>query len=90
MSQAAWFADRFDVALVEMKRALALRPEWEMAAIYQGRILARTSTASALEFFEEYLRTYPKANDTRVTYARLLLAEKNYSKAREQFHQLLA
>lgn len=89
MSQAAWFADRFDVALVEMKRALALRPEWEMAAIYQGRILARTSTASALDFFEDYLRTYPKANDTRVTYARLLLAEKNYSKAREQFQQLL-
>lgn len=89
ISQAAWFADRFDVALVEMKRALALRPEWEMAAIYQGRILARTSTASALEFFEDYLQTYPKANDTRVTYARLLLAEKNYGKAREQFQQLL-
>lgn len=89
ISQAAWFADRFDVALVEMKRALALRPEWEMAAIYQGRILARTSTASALEFFEDYLQTYPKANDTRVTYARLLLAEKNYGKARKQFQQLL-
>ncbi len=89
VSQAAWFAEHFDVALAEMKRALALRPEWEMAAIYQGRILARMSNASALEFFEDYLRTYPKANDTRITYARLLLAEKDYGKAREQFQQLL-
>jgi tetratricopeptide (TPR) repeat protein len=89
VSQAAWFAEHFDVALAEMKRALALRPEWEMAAIYQGRILARMSNASALEFFEDYLRTYPKANDTRITYARLLLAEKDYGKAREQFEQLL-
>jgi tetratricopeptide (TPR) repeat protein len=90
VSQAAWFANDFDVALAEMKQALALRPEWEMAAIYQGRILARTSNASALQFYEEYLKTYPKANDTRVTYARLLLAEKNYSKARDQFQRLLA
>ncbi|SOD40792.1 tetratricopeptide repeat protein [Nitrosovibrio sp. Nv4] len=89
VSQAAWFAERFDIALTEMKRALALRPEWEIAAIYQGRILARNSNASALEFFEDYLEDYPKANDTRITYARLLLSEKNYSKAREQFQQLL-
>jgi tetratricopeptide (TPR) repeat protein len=89
VSQAAWFAEHFDVALAEMKKALALRPEWEVAAIYQGRILARTSNASAIKFFEEYLEDYPKANDTRITYARLLLAEKNYSKARDQFQQLL-
>ncbi|SEK38187.1 tetratricopeptide repeat protein [Nitrosovibrio tenuis] len=90
VSQAAWFANQFDIAEAEMKKALALRPEWEIAAIYQGRILARTSNASAIEFFEDYLKRYPKANDTRITYARLLLAEKSYVKAREQFQQLLA
>jgi tetratricopeptide (TPR) repeat protein len=90
VSQAAWFADQFDIALAEMKQALALRPDWEIAAIYQGRILARTSEASALAFYEDYLKRYPKANDTRITYARLLLAERNYTKAREQFQRLLA
>ncbi|ARO87192.1 hypothetical protein EBAPG3_005075 [Nitrosospira lacus] len=90
VSQAAWFANHFDIALAEMKQALALRPEWEMAAIYQGRILARTSNASAMEFYGDYLKSYPKANDTRITYARLLLVEKNYVKAREQFEKLLA
>src|SRR5687768_3811384 len=63
VSQAAWFADQFDVALAEMKKALALRPEWEVAAIYQGRILARTSNAHAIKYFEEYLEDYPKANE---------------------------
>jgi len=89
VSQAAWFANQFDVALAEMKQALELRPEWEIAAIYQGRILARTSNAAAIEFFENYVKSHPKANDTRITYGRLLLAEKNYTKAREQFQQLL-
>ncbi|MDN5751681.1 MAG: tetratricopeptide repeat protein [Nitrosospira sp.] len=90
VSQAAWFANHFDIALAEMKQALALRPDWEIAAIYQGRILARTSNASAIEFYENYLKSYPKANDTRITYARLLLAEKEYAKARDQFQKLLA
>ena len=90
VSQAAWFANQFDIALSEMNQALALRPDWEIAAIYKGRILARNSNASALEFYENYLKTYPKANDTRITYARLLLAERDYVKARDQFQQLLA
>lgn len=90
VSQAAWFANYFDIALAEMKQALVLRPEWEMAAIYQGRILARTSNANAMEFYKDYLKTYPKANDTRITYARLLLVEKDYANAREQFERLLA
>lgn len=90
ISQAAWFANRFDIALAEMQRALALRPNWETAAIYLGRILQNTSNASAIEFYADYLETYPKANDTRIAYARLLVAEKNYTKARDQFQQLLA
>ncbi len=90
VSQAAWLANHFDIALAEMRKALVLRPEWEMAAIYEGRILARESNARAIKFFEGYLETYPKANDTRITYARLLLAEKDYTKARDQFQQLLA
>lgn len=90
LSQAAWFASDFDTALSEMKQALALRPEWEAAAIYQGRILARTSHVDAMDFYKSYLDSYPRANDTRLTYARLLLMEKKYGEAREQFERLLA
>lgn len=89
VSQAAWLANQSDIALAEMKQALALRPDWEAAAIYLGRIMQRTSNARAIEFYENYLETYPKANDTRIAYARLLVAEKYYLKARDQFQQLL-
>ena len=62
ISQAAWFANQFDIALAEMKQALALRPNWETAAIYLGRILQRTSGNAAIEFYKEYLDNYPRFN----------------------------
>ncbi len=89
VSQAAWLANQFDIAQQQMKIVLTLRPDWEMAAIHNGRILRRISSASAIEFYESYLETYPKANKTRITFARMLVAEKNYIKARSQFQQLL-
>ncbi len=89
VSQAAWLANQFDIAQQRMKLVLTLRPDWEMAAIHNGRILRRISSASAIEFYESYLETYPKANKTRITFARMLVAEKNYIKARSQFRQLL-
>jgi len=89
VSQAAWLANQFDIAQQRMKLVLTLRPDWEMAAIHNGRILRRISIASAIEFYESYLETYPKANKTRITFARMLVAEKNYIKARSQFQQLL-
>jgi tetratricopeptide (TPR) repeat protein len=90
VAQAASLAGQFETAKQQMKLVLALRPDWEMAAIYNGRVLHRVSSASAIEFYENYLKTYPKANKTRITFARMLVAEKNYIMARGQFQQLLA
>ena len=90
VAQAASLAGQFETARQQMKLVLALRPDWEMAAIYYGRILNRVSSASAIEFYENFLKTYPKANKTRITFARMLVAEKNYIMARGQFRQLLA
>ena len=90
VAQAASLAGQFELARQQMKLVLALRPDWEMAAIYNGRILNRVSSARAIEFYENYLKTYPKANKTRIIFARMLVAEKNYIMARGQFRQLLA
>ena len=90
IAQAASLAGQFETAKQQMKLVLALRPDWEMAAIYNGRILHRISSTSAIEFYENYLKTYPKANKTRITFARMLVAEKSYTMARSQFQQLLA
>lgn len=89
ISQAAWFANKFDIALEEMKFALILRPSWEIAAVYQGQILQKTSVISAIEFYKNYLKTYPKANNTRIAYAKVLMTEKDYTGARNQFQRLL-
>lgn len=89
ISQAAWNANELELALKEMKRALALRPDWEIAAIHQGRILQKIANAEAMAFYENYLAKYPKANDMRIAYVRMLMSEKNFVSARDQFQKLM-
>lgn len=89
ISQAAWFASEHQMALDEMQRALALRPDWEIAAIHNGRILQRISSADASEFYRNYLKKYPAANEMRIAYARVLIGDNHVDLAREQLQQLL-
>lgn len=88
ISQAAWFANQHDLAQSEMQRALTLRPEWEIAAIHNGRMLQRTSSSEANEFYRNYLTQYPDANEVRVAYARALISSDNYDSARKQLQEL--
>ncbi|MEK6594904.1 MAG: tetratricopeptide repeat protein [Pseudomonadota bacterium] len=89
ISQAAWFASEHQLALDEMQRALALRPDWEIAAIHNGRILQRISSADASEFYRNYLKKYPAANEMRIAYTRVLIGDNHVDLAREQLQQLL-
>lgn len=89
ISQAAWAANQLELALKEMKQVLVLRPDWEVAAIHQGRILQRIANAEARAFYEGYLEKYPKANDMRIAYVRMLMSEKNFASARDQFRKLM-
>lgn len=88
VSQAAWNAAQYDVALSEVRKALELRTEWELAALFQGQVLQHTSNKLALEYLHVYLKSYPKAKDVRLSYARLLVAEKDYPQARSEFQKL--
>lgn len=90
VSQAAWSNNQLDTALKEMKRALELRPDWEIAAIHQGRILQQIANVEAMSFYENYLGKYPKANDMRIAYVRMLMTEKNFPLAREHFQKMMA
>ncbi len=89
ISQAAWFANQHPLAAEEMQRALALRPGWEIAAVHNGRILQRASSADASEFYRDYLKKYPAANEVRIAYTRLLIADNHADLAREQLQWLL-
>ncbi len=88
ISQAAWFANQHPLALEEMQRALALRPEWEIAAVHNGRILQRTSSTDASEFYRDYLKKYPAANEVRIAYTRVLIGDNHTDLAREQLQWL--
>ena len=91
IAQAASLAGQFETARQQMKLALTLRPDWEMAAIYNGRLLRHhVSSESAIEFYESYLKINPKANKVRIAFAQMLVAEKSFIMARGQFKQLLA
>ncbi len=88
ISQAAWFANQHPLAAEEMQRALALRPGWEIAAVHNGRILQRASSADASEFYRDYLKKYPAANEVRIAYTRLLIGDNHTDLAREQLQWL--
>lgn len=88
IGQAALNATQYDVALSEARKALELRPEWELAALFQGQVLQHTSNKLALEYLHNYLNGYPKAKDVRLSYARLLVVEKDYPQARSEFQRL--
>jgi len=88
VSQAAWTANQLELASDAMKQALKLRPDWEMAAIHQGRILQKIANAEAFAFYEQYLGKFPKANDMRIAYIRMLMEERDFNQSRKQFHKL--
>ncbi len=90
VAQAAWNADDVDLSLVESRAALKIKPDFQLAALFQVQALQRRANAEALAFMEDYLKRYPKAGDVRLTYARLLVTEKRLPDARAQFELLVA
>jgi len=89
ISQAAWFSAQYTLALTEMQKALSLRPDWEIAAVQKGRILQRNSIADTAEFYANYLKKYPLANEVRTLYTRILISQGNDAAARKQLTFLL-
>lgn len=89
VAQAAWGARQVPLALSEIREALRLRPDWEQAALFQGQLLQRASNADAQTYYLGYLKSYPRAMDVRLGYARLLVADKKYTEARAEFQTLL-
>ena len=90
VAQAAWAANDVDESLAESRAALKLKPELELAALFQAQALQKKSNGEAITFLGDYLKTYPKARDVRLAYARVLAADKRQAAAREQFELLYA
>ncbi|HUL65674.1 MAG TPA: tetratricopeptide repeat protein [Burkholderiaceae bacterium] len=81
----------------EALAALKLRPDNERAVLLAAQFLARpdgkdseSGRAQALSMLKNFVDSHPKAQDARLTYARLLVADTKYADARKQFEQVLS
>lgn len=96
LASGAYVAGNGKRAADEALAALKLRPNFERAALLAAQALARpdgkdsaAGRAQALALLAQFLARQPQAQDVRLTYARLLVADGKYAEARGQFEQVL-
>jgi tetratricopeptide (TPR) repeat protein len=89
VSQAAASANDEALALAEARRALALRPDWELAAMYEAQLLQRRSPAEAAQRLAAFLEKHPDSREVRLGHARMLVLDKRYPEARAEFESIL-
>jgi Flp pilus assembly protein TadD len=76
------------LALREIRLAGELRPDWAMAVSLEAALLQSDAPQSGLDALERFLVKHPDAREIRVQYARALLDQKQYGRAREEFVRL--
>jgi tetratricopeptide (TPR) repeat protein len=89
IAQAAAAADQDELALKEVREAARLNPDWELAALYEAQLLQESSTDEAGKVLAAFLEKHPRSRDVRLNYARLLVNQKKYEAARNEFGNLL-
>ena len=88
LAQAAAGAGEAELALTEVRAASTLKPDWELPVLFEAQLLQRQSSALALQRLFAFLERHPKAREVRLSYARLLVAERKYPEARSEFQTL--
>lgn len=89
IAQAAWDAEQSDIALQHLVIAEKLQPGWELAALLHGQILFANDPESAINYYKGFLKKHPEANETRLSFARLLVNQKRFDEARKEFVKLV-
>lgn len=89
VAQAALAAGKTDLALAEAHRAVALKPDWDMAAVFEAELYLNSKPAKGLELLKKFLDAHPDNRDLRLYYARALLKLKQFEVARDEFQLLL-
>ncbi|OYV80547.1 MAG: hypothetical protein B7Z60_03450 [Ferrovum sp. 37-45-19] len=85
----AFQADQSDEALSAVNNMLDIKGDSEKAALLKGQILGHTHPADALDFYQQFLDQYPDSQSIRLSYARELVNQKHFQKARDQFTYLV-
>ena len=89
IAQAAANADQVELALKEVREAGRLSPDWELAVLYEAQLLQRNSNDDAAAALAKFLEGHPRSRDVRLNYARVLVNQKKYEAARNEFGILL-
>jgi len=90
LAQASVSAGEDEAAVAAIRRAAALRPEWELAALLEAQILQKRSPAAAAKVLEAFVAKNPNSREARLNYARMLVMDKRLPEARRQFEAVLA
>jgi tetratricopeptide (TPR) repeat protein len=90
IAQAASAAGDDEAALASVRRAAALRPDWELAALLEAQILQKRSPAAAAKVLGDFVAKNPNSREARLNYARMLILDKRLPEARKQFEAVLA
>jgi Flp pilus assembly protein TadD len=77
-----------DPALIEVNRALELKPDWERAALLKADILARTSADAAIAFLKPFVAANPDAKATAGALGQIYVEQKRYAEGRAVFQAL--
>ncbi|HKU87987.1 MAG TPA: tetratricopeptide repeat protein [Casimicrobiaceae bacterium] len=72
----------------EIDKALALRPDWERAALLKAEILGRKSDASAIEWLEKFIASQPAAKSATGALAQRYVERKRFTEARALMQKL--
>ncbi|KFB78390.1 TPR domain protein [Candidatus Accumulibacter phosphatis] len=76
-------------ALVETRRAIELRPDWEAVALLEAQLIAQKSSTEAIASLQRFVEHHPQAREVQLYLARALVGEKRYGEAKAQFERLL-
>jgi tetratricopeptide (TPR) repeat protein len=84
---AALVAGRFEESARETDAALAMRPDWEQAAILKAQGLRKDSPAAVIAFYESFVQAHPGSLEVRMQLGRELASERKLAEARAQFRE---
>jgi tetratricopeptide (TPR) repeat protein len=90
IAQAAINANRNDIALDALNRAEKLKSGWGLAAILKGQLLFAESPQKAIEYHQAFLKKYPKSNEIRLNLCKMLVSQKQYALAKNEFPTIMA
>ena len=89
IAHAAWVGKDQKVYEKELATINQIKPDWEMPALFKGQILAKESPEKALNFYSDFLSKYPKSNDVRLEFAKLLTNGRKFNEAKNEFIRLV-